>query len=48
MRVVWGRGGYFVGRSMGVYISKLRKLLAGDERVEIQNVHGRGFKLVVR
>ena len=48
MRAVWGAEGYFVARSMDVYISKLRKLLAGDPRVEIQNVHGRGFKLVVR
>jgi DNA-binding response OmpR family regulator len=48
MRVIWGREGYFVARSMDVYISKLRKLLAGDGRLEIQTVHGRGFKLSVR
>jgi two-component system OmpR family response regulator len=48
MRVVWGAEGYFVARSMDVYISKLRKRLSGDPRVEIRNVHGRGFKLVVR
>lgn len=48
MRVVWGAEGHFVARSMDVYISKLRKRLAGDARVEIQNVHGRGFRLVVR
>ncbi len=48
MRVIWGNEGYFVARSMDVYISKLRKYLAGDPRVEIQNVHGRGFKLIVR
>jgi len=35
-------------RSLDVYVSKLRKLLSGDARLEIQNVHGRGFKLVVR
>jgi two-component system OmpR family response regulator len=48
MRVVWGREGHFIARSMDVYISKLRKHLAGDPRIEIQNVHGRGFKLVLR
>lgn len=48
MRVIWGAEGYFVSRSMDVYISKLRKLLSADPRVEIQNIHGRGFKLLVR
>jgi len=48
MRAIWGAEGYFISRSMDVYISKLRKLLAGDPGVEIRNVHGRGFKLVVR
>jgi two-component system OmpR family response regulator len=48
MRVVWGAEGHFVARSMDVYISKLRKHLAEDPRIEIQNVHGRGFRLVVR
>jgi len=46
MRAVWGAEGYFVARSMDVYVSKLRKHLSGDPGVEIQNVHGRGFKLV--
>jgi len=48
MRAIWGAEGYFVSRSMDVYVSKLRKLLAADPGVEIRNVHGRGFKLVVR
>jgi two-component system, OmpR family, response regulator len=48
LRAVWGSEGYFVARSMDVYISKLRKHLADDPRVEIQNVHGRGFRLIVR
>jgi two-component system OmpR family response regulator len=48
MRAVWGTEGYFVARSMDVYISKLRKHLAGDPRLEIRNVHGRGYKLVIR
>jgi DNA-binding response OmpR family regulator len=33
---------------MDVFISKLRKMLAADEQVEIMNVHGKGFKLVVK
>ena len=48
MKAIWGAEGYFISRSMDVYISKLRKLLSGDPRIEIQNIHGRGFKLVVR
>lgn len=48
MRAVWGGEGYFIARSMDVYVSKLRKRLAGDPRIEIRNIHGRGFKLVVR
>jgi len=48
MKAVWGAEGYFIARSMDVYISKLRKHLAGDPRIKIRNVHGRGFKLVVR
>ncbi|MBU8923427.1 MAG: response regulator transcription factor [Bacteroidales bacterium] len=45
---VWGEQGYFTSRSMDVYISKLRKHLVDDPRVEIENVRGKGFKLVVR
>jgi DNA-binding response OmpR family regulator len=48
LRVVWGAEGHFVARSMDVYISRLRKHLAADPRVEIQTVYGRGFRLVVR
>jgi DNA-binding response OmpR family regulator len=48
LKLVWGEDSYFNGRSMDVFISKLRKYLQGDEKVEIMNVHGRGFKLVVR
>lgn len=45
---VWGKQGYFTSRSMDVYISKLRKYLSGDRRIEIVNVRGKGFKLAVR
>lgn len=43
--MVWGDDSYFVGRSMDVFITKLRKYLAGDESIKISNVHGVGFKL---
>jgi DNA-binding response OmpR family regulator len=48
LKLVWGEDSYFNGRSMDVFISKLRKYLQEDGNVEILNVHGRGFKLVVR
>lgn len=47
LHAVWGDDNYFNGRSMDVYIAKLRKYLAGDPEVEIVNVHGKGFRLVV-
>lgn len=47
LTVVWGSDDYFLGRSMDVFITKLRKYLKLDERVKIMNVHGVGFKLIV-
>lgn len=47
LRTVWGDDNYFNGRSMDVYIAKLRKYFAEDPTVEIVNVHGKGFRLVV-
>jgi DNA-binding response OmpR family regulator len=44
---VWGSDNYFASKSMDVYLSKLRKLLREDPRVEIQNLHGTGFKLML-
>lgn len=44
---VWGSESYFSGRSMDVFISRLRKYLKEDSRIEIINVHGKGFKLIV-
>lgn len=44
---VWGKNDYFTGRSMDVFISKIRKYLSKDPRIEIINVHGVGFKLLV-
>lgn len=44
---VWGEDDYFLGRSLDVFISRLRKYLKEDERVSIENIHGVGFKFVV-
>ncbi len=44
---IWFDDSYFNARSMDVYITKLRKYLKGDPNVELMNVHGVGFKLVV-
>lgn len=46
LKAIWGDDNYFNGRSMDVYIAKLRKHLKGDDSVEILNIHGRGFKLL--
>ena len=48
LRAIWGDDNYFNGRSMDVYIAKLRKLLKEDDRIEIMNIHGIGFKLLVK
>lgn len=44
---IWGENDYFIGRSMDVFITKLRKYLKPDPNVKISNVHGIGFKLEV-
>ncbi len=48
LRAVWGDDNYFNGRSMDVYIAKLRKMLLEDNNIEIMNVHGKGFKLIIK
>ncbi|UOB17670.1 response regulator transcription factor [Abyssalbus ytuae] len=45
---IWRDDNYFTSRSMDVYIAKLRKYLKKDEGVEILNIHGEGFRLVVK
>lgn len=47
LKTVWGNDDYFLGRSMDVFISKLRKYLKEDPRVQIVNYHGVGFRLEV-
>lgn len=48
MEAIWGENDYFIGRSMDVFIAKLRKYLKPDPSVQISNVHGIGFKLQVK
>lgn len=47
LKTIWHDDNYFNGRSMDVYIAKLRKYLKDDSKVEIINIHGKGFKLLV-
>ena len=46
-KAIWEDEGYFVGRSMDVFISRLRKILSIDPSVSIVNVHGVGYRLEV-
>lgn len=46
LKKIWGSDTYFNGRSMDVYIAKLRKYLKDDTNIEIVNIHGNGFRLV--
>lgn len=47
LKMIWGDDDYFIGRSMDVFISKLRKHFKDDPSVQITNVHGMGFKLEI-
>ena len=46
LKTIWVDDNYFNARSMDVYITKLRKLLKDDPRIEIINIHGKGYKLI--
>lgn len=48
LKLIWGNDNYFTGRSMDVFITKLRKYLKTDPKIEIVNVHGTGYKLLVQ
>jgi DNA-binding response OmpR family regulator len=48
LKTIWGEDDYFMGRSMDVYITKLRKMLSTDPDVSIVNIHNTGFKLDVK
>ncbi len=45
---IWGKNDYFLGRSLDVFITRLRKHLKNDKNLSIDNIHGVGFKLVVK
>lgn len=47
LNAVWGQDDYFVGRSLDVFITKLRKYFKEDESIQISNIHGVGFKLEI-
>ena len=47
LKTIWGDDDYFIGRSMDVFITRLRKYLRDDPSVTIQNVHATGFRLSV-
>ncbi|MDT8888051.1 response regulator transcription factor [Aquirufa sp. LEPPI-3A] len=47
LKLIWGDDTYFNARSMDVYMTKLRKLLKEDPRVQLMNLHGEGFRLSV-
>lgn len=47
LKTIWGENDYFIGRSMDVFIAKLRKYLKSDPNIQIANVHGTGFKLEI-
>jgi two-component system, OmpR family, response regulator len=48
LKKIWGSDDYFTARSMDVYITKLRKFLSEDPALNIKNIHGSGFQLIVR
>jgi DNA-binding response OmpR family regulator len=47
LKLIWGDDTYFNARSMDVYMTKLRKLLKEDPRVQLLNLHGEGFRLSI-
>jgi two-component system, OmpR family, response regulator len=48
LKQIWGDDNYFAGRSMDVYIVKLRKYLSFDTSLEISNLHGNGYSLLIK
>ncbi|MCV2483758.1 response regulator transcription factor [Flavobacterium sp. SH_e] len=44
---LWGTDDYFMGRSLDVFISRLRKILANEEGISIENLHGIGFRFSI-
>jgi two-component system OmpR family response regulator len=48
LKTIWGDDNYFTTRSMDVYVSKLRKYLKKDPKVEIENIHSSGYRLLIK
>jgi DNA-binding response OmpR family regulator len=48
LKAIWGDDDYFMGRSLDVFISRLRKVFADEEQIWIENVHGIGFRFAVK
>ena len=48
LKKIWGEDNYFTARSMDVFVTKLRKYLVLDENLEIVNIHGNGFQLLIK
>jgi DNA-binding response OmpR family regulator len=46
LETLWGEDDYFMGRSLDVFISRLRKYLSDDPQIKIDNIHGIGFKFI--
>jgi DNA-binding response OmpR family regulator len=44
LKALWGEDDYFMGRSLDVFISRLRKIFANQDGITIENLHGIGFK----
>ncbi|GAB3916231.1 response regulator transcription factor [Larkinella terrae] len=47
LKTIWGSNDYFMGRSLDVFISRLRKRLSQDASIKIENLHGIGFRLLL-
>lgn len=48
LKLIWGEDSYFTGRSMDVFLTRLRKYFKSDPAIEILNVHSNGFRLLLR
>jgi DNA-binding response OmpR family regulator len=48
LKSIWGDDDYFFGRSLDVFITRLRKYLKADAAIKIENIHGVGFKMLVQ
>jgi DNA-binding response OmpR family regulator len=48
LKSLWGDDDYFMGRSLDVFISRLRKILSSEEGIAIENLHGIGFKFAIK